>query len=73
MEVHDVTPDGPLVPGMVITIEPGIYLPELKSGIRIEDDILITQSGNRNLTEEIPKAAADVERVLRGSRRRTAP
>jgi Xaa-Pro aminopeptidase len=72
MEVHDVTPDGPLAPGMVVTIEPGIYLPELKSGIRIEDDILITTAGNRNLTDQIPKAATDVEGALRGARRRPA-
>jgi len=36
LEVHDVTPAGPLKPGMVVTIEPGVYLPEQKLGVRIE-------------------------------------
>ena len=65
MEVHDVTPDGPLKPGMVVTIEPGIYLPDQKMGIRIEDDILITAKGNQNLTSAVPKSVADVEAALR--------
>ena len=64
MEVHDVTPDGPLKPGMIITIEPGIYIPEKKMGIRIEDDILIKTKGNENLTANIPRSARDVERDL---------
>lgn len=37
-------------PGMVLTVEPGIYLPEEGIGVRIEDDILITESGHQNLT-----------------------
>ncbi|HET6248180.1 MAG TPA: Xaa-Pro peptidase family protein [Tepidisphaeraceae bacterium] len=64
MEVHDVTPDGPLKPGMVITIEPGIYIPEKKMGIRIEDDILITAKGNQNLSVAIPKTTDEVEAAL---------
>lgn len=64
IEVHDVTPDGPLVPGMVITIEPGVYFPDRKLGIRIEDDILVTAKGNQNLTEMIPKEPRDVEAAL---------
>ena len=64
LEVHDVTPDGPLKPGMVVTIEPGIYLPEQRMGIRIEDDILVTAKGNENLTAMIPKTAKDVESLL---------
>jgi Xaa-Pro aminopeptidase len=66
MEVHDVTPDGPLKPGMVITIEPGVYFPERKLGVRIEDDVLITASGNRNLTAMIPKTAEEVEAAMGG-------
>lgn len=65
MEVHDVTPDGPLKPGMVVTIEPGVYLPERKTGVRIEDDILITAKGNQNLTAGIPKTVAEVEAAIR--------
>ena len=65
IEVHDVTPDGPLEPGMVITIEPGIYLPERGFGVRIEDDILITVDGNRDLTSAVPKAVKAIEEALR--------
>lgn len=71
IDVHDATPDGPLKAGMVVTIEPGIYLPEQKLGVRIEDDILVTASGPRNLTSMIPKKAEQVEAVVRagGGRR----
>ncbi len=57
-------------PGMVFTVEPGLYLglndPNIPSefkgiGIRIEDDILITDNGNINLSREIPKEIKDVE------------
>jgi Xaa-Pro aminopeptidase len=65
-EVHDVTPDGPLVPGMVLTIEPGIYLPDQGVGIRIEDDILVTATGNTNLTIAIPKTVDAVEAAMAG-------
>jgi len=66
LQVHDVIPDHPLKPGMVVTIEPGIYLPERKMGVRIEDDLLITARGSRNLTDAIPKTVAEVEAALRG-------
>lgn len=65
LEVHDVTPDGPLKPGMVITVEPGVYLPERGFGVRIEDDILITEIGNRDLTSTIPKTVEAVEAAMR--------
>ncbi len=65
LEVHDVTPDGALKPGMVITIEPGVYLPERRVGIRIEDDILITKTGNVNLTSAIPKSIEDIEAAMK--------
>ena len=40
-------------PGMVLTVEPGIYIPEEGIGVRIEDDILITDSGHTNLSEAL--------------------
>jgi Xaa-Pro aminopeptidase len=76
MDVHDVGAyylDGksrPLVPGMVLTVEPGIYVaadevkapPEMRGvGIRIEDDVLVTEDGCENLTWMIPKEPADLE------------
>lgn len=70
IDVHDATPDGPLKAGMVVTIEPGVYLPEQKLGVRIEDDILVTSSGPHNLTSMIPKKAEQVEAMVGGSRRR---
>jgi Xaa-Pro aminopeptidase len=70
IEVHDATPDGPLKPGMVITIEPGIYLQDKKLGVRIEDDILVTRTGAKNLTAMIPKRATDIEAMMRGGRPR---
>ncbi len=55
LEVHDADPATPLEAGMVITIEPGIYIPEESLGVRIEDDILITRGAPKVLTAAIPK------------------
>ena len=52
LDVHDVGPrDAILEPGMVITVEPGIYIRDEGIGVRIEDDILVTESGNENLSK----------------------
>lgn len=55
LDVHDVADYSiPLMEGNVITVEPGIYIPEMGIGIRLEDDILITASGFRNLSADLP-------------------
>lgn len=64
LETHDITPDAPLKVGSVVTIEPGIYLPDEAIGVRIEDDILVTRNGSKNLSSKIPKRAADIERIM---------
>lgn len=55
LDVHDVADyEQPLKPGMVLTVEPGIYAPAEEIGIRIEDDVLITESGNEVLSGGLP-------------------
>ena len=81
LDVHDVGFYGPdrsriLEPGMVLTIEPGLYIapdadvpPEYRGiGIRIEDDILITESGNENLTAGVVRNADDIEALMAAAR-----
>jgi Xaa-Pro aminopeptidase len=82
LDVHDCAQarreaylDSELVPGMVITVEPGLYfrsddelLPqELRGiGVRIEDDVLVTADGHRNLSAALPRTPDDVERWMAG-------
>jgi Xaa-Pro aminopeptidase len=77
LDVHDVgayydaaRESRPLVPGMVLTVEPGLYVPEHDEraperfrglGVRIEDDVLVTAQGHEVLTAAVPKSVADVE------------
>ncbi|MGS2741998.1 Xaa-Pro aminopeptidase [Halomonas sp. LS-001] len=79
LDVHDVgtyrldpeTPR-PLQPGMVVTIEPGLYLPDDEDipdcyrgiGIRIEDDVVVTSQGHEVLTADVPKEIADIEALM---------
>ncbi len=83
MDVHDAgryfsdqrsTRSRPFEPGMVLTVEPGLYIPpDDRSapakyrgiGIRIEDDVLVTDSGNLNLTSKVPKEAAEIEALMK--------
>jgi len=65
LDVHDAgDPGRTLEPGMVITIEPGIYIPDEKIGVRIEDDVLITETGYKLLTERLPRSAAEIEKLM---------
>jgi Xaa-Pro aminopeptidase len=67
LNVHDPTDfSRALEPGMVITMEPGIYLPEEKIGVRIEDDILITLEGNEVLSRRLPRSVDEIEKVMAG-------
>jgi Xaa-Pro aminopeptidase len=54
----------PLEPGMVITMEPGIYIPEENLGVRIEDDVLVTETGSRLLSERLPRDPAEIEKIM---------
>jgi Xaa-Pro aminopeptidase len=56
----------PLKPGMVISIEPGVYIRDENIGVRIEDMVLVTEDGHRVLTEALPKEANKVEELVRG-------
>lgn len=82
LDVHDVGfygPDRSRIPApcMVITVEPGLYIapdadvPEEYRGIgiRIEDDIVITETGNENLTASVVKSADDIEALMAAARR----
>ena len=65
LEVHDAgDPNRPLEPGMVVTDEPGIYIPEEKLGVRIEDDVLITPVGYQLLTARLPRTVEEIEKIM---------
>lgn len=65
LDVHDVgLYSEPLEEGMVLTCEPGIYIPEEGIGCRLENDYLITKDGNRNLTEAMPIEIEDIEAIM---------
>lgn len=61
LDTHDVGDTDVLLPGMVVTMEPGIYLKEYGFGIRIEDDVLITEDGCECLSDEIPKTIEEIK------------
>ena len=65
LDVHDPGDVNlPLAPGMVISDEPGIYIPEENLGVRIEDDIVVTPDGHKNLTERLPRTADEIEKLM---------
>lgn len=67
LDVHDVGDfKRPIEAGMVFTCEPGIYIPEEKLGIRLENDILVTEEGPVNLMADIPIEADEIEALMAG-------
>ena len=68
IDVHDLgTKNEPIKPGMVFTIEPGIYIEEEKMGVRIENNFWITKNGNKDLMKNIPITAEEIETLMKRS------
>lgn len=65
LDTHDVGDRGEMLkPGMVFTNEPGLYIPEEGIGIRIEDDLLVTEDGCENLSKDIIKTVEEIEAFM---------
>ncbi len=54
----------PFAPGTVLTIEPGIYIPEENLGVRIEDDLLVTETGYELLSQRLPRSPDEIEKIM---------
>ena len=69
LDVHDPGDrNRPLEPGMVVSDEPGIYIPEENLGVRIEDDVLVTKDGYQLLTARLPRTADEIEKIMAEAR-----
>lgn len=65
LEVHDVGDySRRFEPGMILSVEPGIYIPEENIGVRIEDDVIVTRDGFVNLSEGCPRDPDEIERIM---------
>ena len=65
LQVHDAgDPNRSLKPGMIVTIEPGIYIPEENLGVRIEDMVLVTEKGAVLLSASLPRTADEVQQAM---------
>ena len=68
IDVHDLgTRTEPVLPGMLFTIEPGIYIEEEQMGVRIENNVWITKGGNKDLMSKIPITADEIETLMKRS------
>src|SRR5436190_16212536 len=66
IDVHDLgTRTEPIKPGMVFTVEPGIYIEEEQMGVRIENNVWITRNGNKDLMKNIPITVEEIEALMK--------
>jgi len=71
IDVHDLgTKTEPLKAGMVLTVEPGIYIEQEQLGVRIENNVWITKSGNKDLMANVPIEADDIEAIMKSITRK---
>jgi Xaa-Pro aminopeptidase len=64
MSTHDVGKNRPFEPGVVITVEPGVYIQAKNLGVRIEDTVLVTRDGYEILSDDVPKEIPEIEKLM---------